>query len=212
MEAKRITLTTSRLVLRPIALEDVEAAHDALQHLHVSRWLLSVPHPYSPQDAQAFFTRMLEHERTTGEPPPWAITLVGESNRMMGCIGLHLTMRHRRGEMGYWLHPSLWGRGLMLEALQGVLHAGFEGFDLLRISAGHFPGNYASARVMQKAGMTREGCLKQYLIKDGQSLDEVIYAITAEEWRVLQSNYARTPRAGLRGIEPPLPWKSPAIG
>jgi RimJ/RimL family protein N-acetyltransferase len=197
----RITIAMPRVVLRPIVMGDVAAAVDALQHKHVSQWLLNSPHPYGAGDAEAFFARMFEHEQKTGEPPPFAITLRGKSDRMMGCIGMHLTQRHKRAEMGYWLHPSLWGQGLVLEAVLGVFHAGFDGAGLLRISAGHFPGNEASARVMQKAGMTREGCLRKYLVKDGQSLDEIIYSITSEEWVV---NPLRT-RVAVE-MDPAAPW------
>ena len=59
----------------------------------------------------------------------------------------------------------------------------FEVLGLQRIHAFHFSGNTASGRVMQKLGMTREGCLRQHVKKWGAYHDLVCYGLTREEYK-----------------------------
>jgi len=44
-----------------------------------------------------------------------------------------------------------------------------------------FVTNIASARVLEKAGYTREGTLRQSAIKDGRVLDQWMYAIVRDD-------------------------------
>jgi len=44
-----------------------------------------------------------------------------------------------------------------------------------------FARNVASARVLEKAGYTREGTLRQSAIKDGVVLDQWMYATTRDD-------------------------------
>ena len=74
----------------------------------------------------------------------------------------------------------------MTEAARAVLDLGFERLDLLRIYATHFARNPASGRVMQKAGMVREGCLRQHVLRWDVPQDLVYYGILREEWLAAQ--------------------------
>ena len=49
--------------------------------------------------------------------------------------------------------------------------------ELRRLYAVPYASNAASARVLEKAGYTREGTLRQSAIKDGRVLDQWMYAI-----------------------------------
>jgi len=52
----------------------------------------------------------------------------------------------------------------------------FERLDLVRIHAGVFDYNPASARVLEKAGFVREGVLRKWALKDGAYVDAWAYA------------------------------------
>jgi RimJ/RimL family protein N-acetyltransferase len=80
--------------------------------------------------------------------------------------------------VGYWLGEEFWGRGIMTEAVTAVTNFCFENFALRRISAEVFANNPASARVLEKAGFTFEGRLKNDVLKDGKLLDSLLYART----------------------------------
>ena len=95
----------------------------------------------------------------------------------VGGIGVHPgeDVHRHTATMGYWLGEEFWGRGVMTEAVTDFC---FENFPLRRISAEVFANNPASARVLEKAGFTFEGCLKNDVLKDGKLLDSLLYART----------------------------------
>jgi Acetyltransferases, including N-acetylases of ribosomal proteins len=66
----------------------------------------------------------------------------------------------------------------MTEAVGAFSDFCFDRFSLRRIYAEPFANNRASARVLEKAGFVFEGRLKNYVLKDGQLLDSLLYART----------------------------------
>jgi RimJ/RimL family protein N-acetyltransferase len=83
------------------------------------------------------------------------------SGEFIGFIGL---MRHEdwhegehKTEVGWRLGRAYWGRGLATEGARASVRYGFEGLGLERIISITLPGNAASRRVMEKAGLTYRG-------------------------------------------------------
>jgi ribosomal-protein-alanine N-acetyltransferase len=72
--------------------------------------------------------------------------------------------------------------GLMTEAVQEIIDYGFKVKDLNRIQAMCEIPNIGSARVMEKAGMSYEGILREYMIQHGEFRDMKLYAITRKDW------------------------------
>jgi RimJ/RimL family protein N-acetyltransferase len=50
-------------------------------------------------------------------------------------------------------------------------------FNLVRLEAAVFEWNPASMRVLEKCGFIREGVLRRSVFKDGQVIDQVMYAL-----------------------------------
>jgi RimJ/RimL family protein N-acetyltransferase len=63
----------------------------------------------------------------------------------------------------------------MPRALEVFVPWAFERFDLVRIEAGVFETNPASARALEKAGFAREARLARSVIKEGRVLDRLLY-------------------------------------
>ena len=100
-----------------------------------------------------------------------------EENRIIGTIGfMWYNEENRSAEVGYSLSRAYWNRGLMTEALSAVVRYGFERLGLNRIEAQHEVDNPASGAVMRKAGMVREGTLRQRLCNKGKFVDVDLYA------------------------------------
>jgi RimJ/RimL family protein N-acetyltransferase len=72
-------------------------------------------------------------------------------------------------EVGYVLERAHWGMGLMTEVVAAVRDAAFADPDIHRFQALCDVENLASARVMEKAGMVREGTLRNYEIHPNRS-------------------------------------------
>lgn len=66
----------------------------------------------------------------------------------------------------------------MAEALKAVTLHAFQEFRLTRIYAVPFARNEASLRVLEKAGYKLEGIMRRSAIKDGEILDQYLYAVT----------------------------------
>lgn len=87
------------------------------------------------------------------------------------------------GLIGYIVDPRSAGRGIGTATAQALLHAAFDGLGLRRVTAAAYADNPASVRVLERAGMRRERLSRQALWHDELGwLDEVGYAILAEEW------------------------------
>jgi len=140
------------------------------------------PHPYGPEDAQRFLA--LARERV----PPTFFAIVADG-RIAGGIGYvrHGDVERVGAEVGYWVAASHWGRGLATAALEALTDHAFGAYpELRRLWAVPFATNPASARVLEKAGYTREGTLRQSAIKDGRVLDQWMYALVRDQWEALR--------------------------
>jgi ribosomal-protein-alanine N-acetyltransferase len=135
------------------------------------------PHPYRIADARQFIARAQRLR-----PPTWFAIEAGGA--LAGAIGYAARTDVERvgAEIGYWLGREYWGRGIMTTALRLVTrHAFAADPHLRRIFAVPFASNPASARVLEKAGYTREGTLRQSVRKDGRILDQWMYAVVRDD-------------------------------
>lgn len=83
--------------------------------------------------------------------------------------------------MLYLLNRRFWGCGYMSEAIRALLRFGFDELELQRIFGHCDLDNPASARVMEKAGMAREGVLRQERWIKDQWRDVIVYAAIASD-------------------------------
>jgi len=129
------------------------------------------PLPYARADAVTWIQQT--------SPTHFAIAVDGVA---VGGIGLHPgTDVHRRtAAIGYWLGESFWGRGIATEAVRAVTKYAFASFDFIRLEAHVFEWNLASARVLEKAGYTREARLRKRVTKEGRTVDSFLYALIRE--------------------------------
>ena len=172
-------LTTERLRLRAFDLPDGADVQRLAGERAVAATTLTIPHPY-PEGAAEEWIETHEPAFEKGEAISLAITL-RDTSTLVGAIRLHMTGKHSRAELGYWIGVPYWGRGYATEAARAVVGYGFEKLDLNRIHACHFTGNEQSGRVLQKVGMKLEGTMRQHTLKWGVMEDLVIYGIVRSE-------------------------------
>ena len=97
---------------------------------------------------------------------------------MIGAIGLHMNSDHNRAEAGYWIAEPYWNNGVATEALVRIMEFGFKEVKLNKIFATHLVDNPSSGRVMIKAGMTKEGRLREHYQKGPKYITVIQYAMT----------------------------------
>ena len=71
--------------------------------------------------------------------------------------------------------------GFATEAVKAMIEFGFRQLNLNRIQAMHFTNNFASGRVLEKAGMLYEGTLRQYVGMNDTFFDCKMYAIIKDD-------------------------------
>src|SRR5206468_11543199 len=96
---------------------------------------------------------------------------------LIGAVSLSRDGLFNRAELGYWIGVDFWNRGYCTEAVKTLLEYGFKVLNYHKISARYFAGNYPSGRVMEKAGMVREGILQDEVFKDGRYITVELYGI-----------------------------------
>ena len=113
----------------------------------------------------------------------WKVILK-ESQSFTGVAGMTLSRdRFRLGEIYYKFLPKYWGKGLATETAKTLIKAGFEVFDLHKVEAGVATDNTQSIKVLEKAGMIREGLRRKILPIRGSWKDNYHYAIVEDDPR-----------------------------
>jgi RimJ/RimL family protein N-acetyltransferase len=180
-------LQTDRLRLRPFEREDAPAVQRLAGAAEVADTTLLIPHPY-PDGAAETFIVSTHADWAKGEQYVFAITL-RSNGELCGSIGLKVSAKHERGELGYWVGVPFWKHGYCTEAARAVLEFGFTKLKLNTVVAHHFVRNPASGCVLQKIGMKYEGRLRQH-VKKGERFEHLdCYSILRSEWMAAQ----RTP-------------------
>lgn len=178
-----LVVDTPRLRLRPMELRDAEELWPFVSDPAVSRFLAWAPHR-SIGETRAFIAEAAA-ALGAGSDVIWVIE---HEARARGAIGLHgIQWAHRdwrvdRAELGYWIAPPLWGRGLMTEAARAAVRWGFETLGLHKITVGHVAENAASKRIIEKIGFRYLACFEEDAWKDGRWLRHERYELTAAEW------------------------------
>lgn len=171
-------LETQRLILRQPTLNDAPAIQTYVSDWEVAKTTLNVPHPYPADGAREWLRQQFE----SPQPDHYHFVICLKDARLIGSINVVITPRHRRAEIGYWIGRPFWGQGYASEAARQIVEFCFEELDLNRVHANYFAENPASRRVMEKAGMTFEGMLKQHFFRWSKYIDVGICGITREEW------------------------------
>ena len=109
-----------------------------------------------------------------------AITLRSDHS-LIGAIGLVIKPEQDVAELGYWVGKPWWGQGYATEAAQAIVDHGFRKLGLARIYAQCFSRNPASARVLEKAGMVKEGHLRKHFKKWDEFVDIEVFGVLREE-------------------------------
>jgi ribosomal-protein-alanine N-acetyltransferase len=120
------------------------------------------------------------HARGTGAW--WGISERTAGAALIGACGLNdINAEHRRGELGCWLLPDCWGRGVATECVGAMLEHAYGPMGLHRVAAEVEVANHASRRLLDRLGLRLEGVRRDYERKHGSFIDLMIYARLATD-------------------------------
>jgi RimJ/RimL family protein N-acetyltransferase len=170
------TLKTERLRLRKAKLADAESIfREYAQDPEVTKFVSWRAHANLEETRE--YVRMCLLAWDIGKAFHWVI----EQSENKQVIGMVIARAGgEKWELGYVLARPYWGRGYMTEALRALIAWALKQKDIYRIWAVCDVDNIASARVMEKVGMQREGTLKRWSVHPNLSpepRDSYCYAI-----------------------------------
>ncbi|PCI33086.1 MAG: hypothetical protein COB54_04910 [Alphaproteobacteria bacterium] len=147
-------IETERLILRPYGWQDLDGHVEILSNWDVTQWLsTNVPFPFTRADGEKTIAEAIR-QFADGSSIRYALT-DKESGRHVG--GIRVFSETPETEVGYWLHPDFWGRGLGTEILKSVIGAGFDGGIITRFVAQTATKNAGSRRILEKVGFKHAG-------------------------------------------------------
>lgn len=152
----RPTLTTDRLVLRPLAMADLDAL--AALHAEESFWRYPFGRGWTRDETESFLERTIERTRDPGIAV--SAVVVADTGELAGWAGLSvptfLPEILPAVEVGWRLGERHRGRGFATEAGRAWVRYGFEELRLESIVSICEPENSASRAVMRRLGFTLE--------------------------------------------------------
>lgn len=152
--------TTRRLALRPPRLADATRIFDAYaRDPAVTRYLLFRPHRGVAETIE--FVARCRAAWKAGRVFTWVI-LERKTGRLAGACMIRI--QGHAVELAYALGRPFWGKRLTVEAMKPIVAWALAQRGIERVWATCHVRNRASARVMEKLGMKREGILRKWVV------------------------------------------------
>jgi ribosomal-protein-alanine N-acetyltransferase len=168
------TLSTSTLRLRRITDRDLENIFLGLSHPEVVRYYGVRYDTLEATQAQMKYYAELE-ENGTGYW--WAICNPADTV-FYGAAGIYqINPVHLKAEIGFWLLPDYWGKGIMKEVMTILCQFSFDTLSLHRLEALVETDNVNCVKALEKFGFHLEGTMVDCEWKDDRWISLHIYAL-----------------------------------
>jgi ribosomal-protein-alanine N-acetyltransferase len=182
-------LTGEQVRLRELRASDAPSLFSLLTTQEVARFIS--PPPSTVEGFERFIAWTLR-QRTAGTYACFAVTLKGFDT----AIGIFQVRETEPGfgtaEWGFAIGSAFWGTGVFEESAQLVLEFAFDTLDVHRLEARAAVRNGRGTGALLKLGAVPEGVLRKSFLRNGEYLDQVLYAIVEDDWRASRDTAAQT--------------------
>jgi len=172
-----------RILLRSWEDKDVNDLVEGLNNINVSKWLSTVPYPYSKHDAEGFI-RYTKYLDKSSDDIMLAIVLK-ENDKVIGGTSIEsINKRHGTAGGGIWINEKYQKNGYGTEAFVMKIKYAFEKLGLRRMESGYFSGNDQSEKMQKKLGFQNEGIRRKrfFCLATDEYVDECITGLLREEF------------------------------
>jgi RimJ/RimL family protein N-acetyltransferase len=177
-------LASEHVVLRELRASDAEALFTMLTTDEVARFIS--PPPTTLEGFEKFIAWTIR-QREAGAYVCFAVTLKGFDT----AIGIFQVRQSdpefKTAEWGFALGSAFWGTGVFQEGAELVLDFVFDTLAVHRLEARAAVRNGRGNGALLKLGAVQEALLRKSLLRGGQYLDQLLYAILEEDWRALRT-------------------------
>ena len=173
-------LSSERVVLRELRASDAASLFALLTTEEVARFIS--PPPTSVEGFEKFIAWTLR-QRTAGTFACFAVTVAGYDT----AVGIFQVRSLESGfgtaEWGFAIGSDFWGTGVFQEGAKMVLDFAFDTIGVHRLEARAAVKNGRGNGALQKMGAVQECILRKSFLKNGEYLDQVLYAMLDMDWR-----------------------------
>lgn len=163
-------ISTARLALRRLTPQDSGPVTEAVNDPRVYRMVARIPPGQTKAQTLAWIAT---HDRGRREDINHVFGIV-HSGALAGVVGAHRTSADLPFELGYWLSPDFWGKGICTEASAAVIGWLENTRSAAALVSGHFADNPASGRVLRKLGFLPCGRGKVFSAGRGEASEHVL--------------------------------------
>lgn len=179
-------IQTARLALRDLETSDAQRIFEYRSSPEVSRF-----QSWGTESAEDIHKYLRNLSKTEpGQPGSWYQIgiILRSSGELIGDCGFraHET-EPLQAEVGIALALEFQGNGYATESLRALLEYLFEALGKDRVLGSVDPRNTRSVRLLERVGMRKEAHRVKSLWFKGEWVDDVIFGITASEWRALEN-------------------------
>jgi len=143
-------IRTTRLTLRPIALDDLMTTHAYVSDPENTTYMMFLPSESLEETRQGVAESVAEWQKAAPARLEFALVLEG---RHIGGVTLFFQEDRSEAELGWIIHRDCWGCGYTAEAARAIAEYAVAHWGVKRIFACCDSENTASFRVMEKLGM-----------------------------------------------------------
>ena len=169
-----VTLKSNKLCLSVFEENDLQNIYEGLSNADVIKYYGVSYNSLESAKAQLHWFANLQEQ---GEGIWWAICSA-KDNTFYGAIGFNnFNRQHLKVEIGFWLLPEFWGKGIVSDAIKLVSNYAFNSLKVNRIEAFVESENNNSSKALLKTGFDYEGTMKKCEIKNNEFISISIYAM-----------------------------------
>ena len=172
------------VVLRELRTSDAAPLLAMLTAEEVARFIS--PPPTTVEAFERFIT-WTHRMRAAGTYACFAVTVKGFDT----AIGIFQVRELEPGfasaEWGFAIGSPFWGTGVFADGAELVLEFAFETLNVHRLEARCAIQNGRGHGALRKIGAVQEGLLRKSFLRNGQYLDQLLYAIVDDDWRGLRA-------------------------
>ena len=169
MVKDKFEFKTERILLREIENSDIDSVFKGLSNPDVIKHYGVSYHSLEETKEQM--------EWFAGAKQQWFAICSVDGNEFYGAGGLNdITKEHKKAEIGLWLLPENWGKGIMKEVMPLICNYAFENLKLHRIEGFVDSDNINCKKAMSKLDFEYEGTMRDFEIKDNKFISLDIYS------------------------------------
>lgn len=170
--------------LREVSINDAQDITHLMSY-NISKYLWTVPNPYSVEDALNFI-KSAHSDFNSLKAVHFAIEYKGKSKPrnnvvLIGAISLkNIDLVNKKADLGYWIGEQYWGKGIATECISLIIDYAFSAeLGLKELFAYVYSENKASIRVLEKNGMKKIGEVNEYHKMSGAWVKSIMYRLTS---------------------------------